>query len=68
MELGSDASGVMMMWPLEMEEGFVALKRTEHVEVTSLAVAVEATPSAKGGRGRLWWVVVAPAAALGRRG
>lgn len=43
-----------MMWPLEMEEeGFVALKRTEHVEVTSLAVAVEATPSAKGGKGKV---------------
>uniref|UniRef100_A0A0D3EL85 Uncharacterized protein n=1 Tax=Oryza barthii TaxID=65489 RepID=A0A0D3EL85_9ORYZ len=35
------------------EEGFVALKRTEHVEVTSLAVAVEATPSAKGGKGKV---------------
>ncbi|XP_040383942.1 ethylene-responsive transcription factor CRF2-like [Oryza brachyantha] len=36
----------MMMWPAEMEEeGFVAVKRTEHVEVTS--VAVEAAPAGK---------------------
>ncbi|KAF0917065.1 hypothetical protein E2562_016362 [Oryza meyeriana var. granulata] len=39
-----------MVWSVEMEmvEGFVAVKRTEHVEVTSLAVAVEAAPAAKG--------------------
>uniref|UniRef100_A0A0E0JFS8 AP2/ERF domain-containing protein n=1 Tax=Oryza punctata TaxID=4537 RepID=A0A0E0JFS8_ORYPU len=43
------------------EEGFVAIKRTEHVEVTSLAVAVEAAPSAKG-KGK---VVVGGAAAAG---
>ncbi|KAG8053106.1 hypothetical protein GUJ93_ZPchr0001g29981 [Zizania palustris] len=48
-----------MMWPVEMEleeEAFVAIKRTEHVEVTSLAVAPAAKGKGKavGGGGGVW--------------